>query len=167
MNTHVSIVRAAVAALLCGAALWPAAAADPPSAPLATQLEASRVAVEDGREVHRDARTVRPGDTLQYRANLRNNGRSALADVTATVPVPAGTQFVAGSASPAQGALASTDGQTFAPVPLMRRVRGSDGQWRDVPVPAAEYRAVRWPARTLAAGEAFAPSVRVRVTDTK
>lgn len=106
---------------------------------------------------------VAPGDTVQYRASYRNGGTRPLANVVATVPVPAGTRYVPGSAQPAPGVLASADGTHFEPLPLVRRVRAEDGQWRDVPVPLEQYRALRWPARVLAPGETFAPSLRVRV----
>jgi uncharacterized repeat protein (TIGR01451 family) len=149
------------ALLLIGVAVSIAAAA----APLVAELQATRVVIDNGHEVQHSAQAVRPGDTLLYSASYRNSGTARLADVVATVAVPAGAQFIA--ALPIEGGvMASVDGVHFERMPLMQRLRGSDGQWRDMLVPPAEIRALRWPARTLAAGETFSPSVRVRVIDT-
>jgi uncharacterized repeat protein (TIGR01451 family) len=152
------------ALLLIGAAVSITAAAAAP-APLVTELQATRVVIDNGREVQHSAQAVRPGDTLLYTASYRNRSPAPLASVVATVPVPGGAQFIA--AMPiVDGVMASVDGVNFERMPLLRRVHGSDGQWHDMSVPLAEIRALRWPARTLAAGETFTPTVRVRVIDT-
>jgi uncharacterized repeat protein (TIGR01451 family) len=168
MNLAPRALLCAVPATLLALALHTTAAgaAEAASAsPLATTLTAVRIThTAEGRDTREPAHAVKPGDTLQYSARYRNAGRAALADVVATLPVPAGTQLVAGSAQP-ERALASTDGATFEPVPLTRRVRASDGQWTTVLVPLAEYRALRWPARPLAAGQSFEASLRVQVVD--
>jgi uncharacterized repeat protein (TIGR01451 family) len=156
-----SITAALVALTFAAAAADVAAQPRTPS--LASELSAERVLpMANGRETLAPAATVSPGDTLEYHARWRNTGTAPLGNVVATLPIPAGTQFAAAGALPS-GALASVDGVSFAPMPLQRRVRQADGQWRDVPVPLAHYRAVRWPARTLAAGEQFDARVRVQV----
>jgi uncharacterized repeat protein (TIGR01451 family) len=132
-----------------------------PALPLATELSLARIVVrDDGKEAQTPATQVRPGDTLQYTALYRNQGKTTLHDVVASLPVPQGMQLV-----PTQpdGLQASTDGKTFARLPLTRRVQQADGRWQDVPVPLAEIRYVRWPARALAAGEQFNASLRVQV----
>jgi hypothetical protein len=78
------------------------------------------------------------------------------------VPVPAGTQWVPRSDQP-QAVLASVDGRDYGPMPLTRKKLQANGQWLQVPVPVAEIRFLRWPARTLGAGESFDASLRVRV----
>jgi hypothetical protein len=78
------------------------------------------------------------------------------------VPVPPGTTFIAASAEPAQ-AQASTDGNTFAPMPLTRMVKQADGSTRKEPVPLADYRALRWEIGTLAAGATTVVSLRVSI----
>ena len=45
----------------------------------------------------------------------------------------------------------------------MRKTRRADGQWVEVAVPLAEYRALRWPEQQLAAGASFTTTARVRV----
>lgn len=140
----------------------PAQAAPETRSPLATELALSRIVVgDDGKELALPAARVQPGDTLLYSAVYRNQGKTTLNDVVASLPVPQGMQIAPAQADELQ---ASVDGKTFARLPLVRKVRQADGRWADVPVPLAEIRHVRWPARALAAGEQFNASLRVRVT---
>jgi uncharacterized repeat protein (TIGR01451 family) len=115
-----------------------------------------------GEESQQAATSVQPGDLLQYTANYHNPGKQALAQVMAHMVVPTGTVLVSGSAHPAQ-VQGSLDGTVYAPMPLTRRVQDAQGLWTTVPVPWAEVRALRWPARSLEAGERFATHLRVRV----
>jgi uncharacterized repeat protein (TIGR01451 family) len=142
-------------------------AAPEAKSPLATELALSRIVVgDDGKELVLPAARVQPGDTLRYSAAYRNQGKTALNDVVASLPVPQGMQMAPAQADKTQAddMQASVDGKTFTRLPLVRRVRQADGRWADVPVPLAEIRYVRWAARTLAAGEQFNASLRVRVT---
>ena len=165
--------RFAASAVLIGLAMLAMNAgagtgADRAGAPLATELSLSRVVVRsDGREGLQPAAQVQPGDTVQYSAVYRNQGKTPLANVVASLPVPQGMQIVLTQPNTQPEALqASVDGKTFARLPLMRKVQQADGRWADVPVPLAEIRYVRWPARSLAAGEQFNTSLRVRVAAT-
>ena len=105
-----------------------------------------------------------PGDLLEYRATYRNSSKSPLRGVVATLPVPADCELVAGSAT--QNAMASTDGKTFAPIPLMKRVRLADGREQMQAVPVREYRFLRWTLGDLAAQGSKAVIARVRVSGT-
>jgi hypothetical protein len=73
---------------------------------------------------------------------------------------------VKGSASP-QKVEASLDGQTFAPVPLMRKEKTADGRTVMREVPVAEYRALRWPLGNLSAKQSRTVTARVRVESTQ
>ena len=123
----------------------------------------SVVKQRSGEEQLAPAQSVKPGDLLQYTATYRNDGNQAVKRLAATLPIPLGTEFVGASAVP-RNVLASVGGHEFEPLPLMRKVKRPDGQVVDVPVPLAEYRALRWPERELAAGATYVTSVRVRVT---
>ena len=125
-------------------------------------LAAQRVELVDGKPVLRPAAQSKPGDVIEYSSTYKNGGTSSADKLQATVPVPAGTTLIAGSAEPAL-ALASTDGVGFAPMPLMRSVRQPDGSQRSEAVPLADYRALRWNVGTLAAGGSAAVSLRVRI----
>jgi uncharacterized repeat protein (TIGR01451 family) len=144
------------AGLALGHAVWAQAS------PVSSQLLAQRVDMVAGKPVLKPAGDGKPGETLQYSATYRNTGTAAAAKLLATVPVPPGTTFIAASAEPAQ-AQASTDGTTFAPIPLTRLVKQADGSTRKEPVPLADYRALRWEIGTLAAGATTVVSLRTRI----
>jgi hypothetical protein len=129
---------------------------------LASKLVMSLVVMDGKVEKLKAAPSVQPGDLLQYTAHYGNPTAAAMRDVVSTVPVPAGTQWVPRSEQP-QAALASVDGRDYGPIPLTRKQLQANGQWQQVPVPVSEIRYVRWPARTLGAGESFDASLRVRV----
>ncbi len=130
---------------------------------LTSELKVWLVAMQaNGGETLRPADTVKPGDTLQYTAVYTNAGARPVSRLVANLPIPQGSEYVGASAVPA-GALASLDGVAFAPEPLKRKVRQADGKLVDVPVPLAEYRALRWPEQQLAAGASLSTSARVRI----
>ncbi len=116
-----------------------------------------------GRESLADAADAKPGDVIEYVATYRNTGKAAVTGMQATMPVPPQTEFIAGSARPAQ-AKASLDGRSFADIPLKRTVE-RDGRRIEVEVPYREYRYLRWFAGELGGGKSAAFTARVRVID--
>jgi uncharacterized repeat protein (TIGR01451 family) len=129
------------------------------------QLTANRVTKTQGRESLAPAEQARPGETLEYRAVYHNDGATEAKHLAATLPIPRGTTYVAGSASPSR-LEASLDGVRFAAVPLTRVVRGSDGREVVREVPVSEYRALRWPLGSLASRQSRAVIARVRIEPT-
>jgi uncharacterized repeat protein (TIGR01451 family) len=158
MKTHWG--AAAFAALLAFATL----ASAQPSGPVETRLEASKVErAADGAERLVPAQTARPGDVIEYTATYRNAGTQGVHDLDATLPIPANTEFVAGSAKPA-GATASLDGRAYAAMPLKRRVmRGGKPVEEDVPL--REYRFLRWHVAQLGGGKSVSFDARVKVIE--
>jgi uncharacterized repeat protein (TIGR01451 family) len=146
------------AALLVGQAAWA-------QSQVTSALVAQLVEMVDGKAVLKPAAQSKPGDVIDYSNTYKNSGSAAAEKLLATLPVPVGTTLVSGSAQPGS-ALASTDGSVFAPMPLMRSVRQSDGSQRSEPVPMADYRALRWDLGTLAAGRTAVVSLRVRIDST-
>jgi hypothetical protein len=169
LKAHVATALTAVLmlqALPASAQFVPAAAPASGTEPrLATQLVMSRVVIEDKAEKLTPVASVQPGDLLQYTAHFGNPTAAAMRDVVPSLLVPTGTQWVPRSDQPT-GATASVDGRNFGPLPLMRKQLQASGQWAQVPVPVAEIRYLRWPARNLGVGESFATSLRVRVLST-
>jgi uncharacterized repeat protein (TIGR01451 family) len=135
------------------------------SAPVSSQLQVEQVETLDGQTVLHPVQTSRPGDVLEYRVSYTNHSAAAVQGLIASLPIPAGTTLIDGSQLP-PNALASTDGTSFAPLPLLHRVRQADGSERLVPVPLADYRALRWNLGPLAAGTTREVSARVRVNTT-
>lgn len=142
------------------------------TAPLATagneglkvSLTAHRVVANArGGEGLRPADQARPGEVVEYQAIYSNPSETRVGKVEATLPIPPGTEYVARTALPAP-ALASTDGRSFAPVPLQRVVRLPDGRQELRPVPASEYRYLRWALGTMAPGATKTVRARVRVS---
>lgn len=127
-----------------------------------SKLVAQRVEMVDGKAVVKPAGEGKPGEIIEYSGTYRNGGTAAVDKLLATIPVPVGTSFIAGSSNPAL-AQASTDGTRFAPMPLIRTVRQSDGSERKEPVPLSDYRAVRWEVGTLSPGSSSVVSLRVRI----
>ena len=153
-------IRLALALALTGAAL--AASVAFAAGGVTVELTAQRVTKAQGREALAPADQAKPGDLLEYRALYRNAGTGEARGLAATLPIPRGTLYVKGSAAP-QKVEASLDGQTFAPVPLMRKEKAADGRTVLREVPVSEYRALRWPLGTLAAKQSRIVTARVRV----
>ena len=129
-----------------------------------SRLEARKVVVAaDGRERFIPAQDAKPGDVIEYVATYRNTGKDAVRDLQATLPIPSNTELIAGSARPAN-AKASLDAQRFDYMPLMRGVV-RDGRQAIEPVPAREYRYLRWLAPELAAQRSVSFAARVRVLE--
>ena len=137
--------------------------------PLLVPLEVVRVSseVQDGKtvEVFLKAGTAQPGYVLEYRLRTVNTSERSLRGVRADLPIPAGTEYLPGTATTAAGAmlLASLDGKSFATLPLKRTVtRG--GKAVEETVPANEYRALRWSLTgELPAGSTQEFKARVKV----
>jgi uncharacterized repeat protein (TIGR01451 family) len=130
---------------------------------VAVTLAAARVVVgEHGAEQLVTTEAVRPGDVVEYRATYTNQGDSAVRGLTATLPIPVDTNYLGLTATPGD-VEASTDGVNFAAIPLMRKVVGGDGRERWEPVPASEYRALRWQIGELGANASASVAARVVV----
>ena len=127
-------------------------------------LTAFKVVQQGPKEALVPAADVRPGDVIEYRVAYENKGDNAVNNLNATLPVPAGTTYVASSVAP-DDATASLDGATFAALPLKRTLKTPQGE-KVVPVPLREYRFLRWNVKTLAAGATQQVVARVRVLKT-
>jgi uncharacterized repeat protein (TIGR01451 family) len=126
-------------------------------------LVVHRIAVQPGgTEAAEPAAAARPGDVLEYKALFHNNGSTVAHGLSATLPLPVGTEFLPGSQQPA-AALASTDGAIFEALPLKRVVKAADGSSHEEVVPAREYRYLRWAGTDLPGSGDLAVSARVRI----
>ena len=152
--------RGLLAVLTAVASFGPAMAQA--ESPVHVALTAQRVTVVDGRETFASAYEAKPGEVLLYRATCTNDGPKAVHSVLTTLPIPAGLEYLPRTAAPAV-VQASLDGKTFAPVPLVRRVRGADGREVVQEVPPSEYRFLRWSVGTLAPKAARTVTARARV----
>jgi uncharacterized repeat protein (TIGR01451 family) len=127
------------------------------------EMKAEKVNIQQGKEVLSPAKQAAPGDVLQYTATYKNVDKAPATQVDATLPIPTGTEYIPGTATPA-GAWASTDGIKFSPIPLKHMVKNSDGKMIEQEVAFSEYRALRWSLGDLAGGASRTVSARVRVS---
>ena len=108
------------------------------------------------------AREARPGDVVEYQAEYRNRGMVPVRNLAVEVPIPQGMEYVPGSARPAD-VLASLDGQTFGPVPLMRTANAPGGSAQPEPAAVANYRFLRWRITEIGPGSAVPLVLRVKL----
>lgn len=125
-------------------------------------LIASRIITVDGTEKKEPGDKAKPGDVLEYVAEYKNPDKSAVKEVVATLPVPAGMEYVPNTAMPSQ-VMASTSDGNFAPVPLKRAVRGANGKVTQELVPYSEYRSLRWNLGDMSGGTSKSVRARMKV----
>ena len=138
--------------------------ASKPNPAVEVKLTAFKVIVDvlTKKEVLTAANKVAPGDLLEYKARYQNNGNALLKRVTATLPLPIGMTYIAGSAKPAN-ALASTDGSSYETIPLKRMVKQPNGKLEEQLIPLSQYRSLRWNLNELAGKSKVEVSARVKV----
>jgi len=154
--------KALCLALLLAASATPLGAE--PSEAIETRLEARRVIhAADGGESLAPAESAKPGDVIEYVAIYRNTGSQPVRNLVATLPIPAHTEWVPGSARPAN-AEASRDAREFAAPPL-KRIAKREGQAVEEQVPYGEYRYLRWYAPELGGAQTLRFSARVKVVE--
>jgi uncharacterized repeat protein (TIGR01451 family) len=115
-----------------------------------------------GKETLAPADHAKPGEVIEYQALYTNQGHTGVRQMVATLPIPAGMQYLPTTAAPTQ-ALASVDGQHFEAIPLKRQVRLANGTDALRDVPYGEYRYLRWTLGDMAAGSSRTVHARVRV----
>ncbi len=131
--------------------------------PVAVKLTQRRVMKgPGGKETYTSAAKASPGDVIEYTAAYTNNGKTAVTNLMGELPVPAGTQYVPGTARPAK-VMASIDGVKFLLVPLKRKVRLPNGKEAIRDVPYSKYKFLGWQLGELPAGKTVTVSARVRL----
>ena len=125
-------------------------------------LVANKIVKSNGTEVQQSGQTAKPGDTIEYVAEYRNTDKATVRNVVATLPVPAGMEYLPDTQTP-RPALASTDGMHFSAIPLKRTVRNATGQPKEELVPYTEYRTLRWDLGEISGGGSKTVIARVRV----
>src|SRR5262245_7474952 len=152
--------------LILGGLTWAASPTVPSASAkndLAISLTARKVMRQsDGKEKLVPADRAFPGEVIQYDALYLNQSDKPLSRVAPTLPIPNGMIFVPQSASP-QPAEASLDGKTFQAIPILRKVTLPSGEVKEMEVPAAEYRALRWRPSDLAAGGRTTVTARTKL----
>ena len=89
---------------------------------------------------------VAPGDRILYSVEISNQGDRQANNPVAFGPIPAGTRFVAGTATSdtkLKVEYSIDGGKTYSPSPTVT-IPGKDGKPQTVPAPAERYTTVRW-----------------------
>ena len=123
---------------------------------LVVSLEAFKVTRGSaGAEVLVLADEAAPGALIEYRALCKNETDSAMGDVMAEIPVPAGLIWVASSDQPKAMEARLADGRLVT-LPAL----DEEGK----PLPSELIRALRWKIERIAAGDSVVVSLRAAVT---
>jgi uncharacterized repeat protein (TIGR01451 family) len=121
---------------------------------------------EDAKIPVEKASIVKSGEILDWTIMSVNEGNAPASQYNAVVKIPAGTQFVAGSAT-AEGsasvAFSIDNGKTFSPSPTINE-RQADGTIKKVAAPLSMYTQVRYEwADPLNEGQTVKASYKVRL----
>jgi uncharacterized repeat protein (TIGR01451 family) len=125
-------------------------------------LTASKIVMTDGAEQKLPGEKAKPGDVIEYVATYKNTDSKPVTNVTATLPIPRGMEYIPSTASP-ERVMASTDDQHYESVPLKRKVNDKSGKTVEELVPYSEYRSLRWQLGTMAGGATRDVKARMKV----
>ncbi|MDD0839593.1 hypothetical protein PSQ40_13490 [Curvibacter sp. HBC61] len=116
-----------------------------------------------GQERLVDASSVKPGDIVEYQATYLNRDTKPVTGLLATLPIPAGMEYLPKTASPgADRVKAATQGGAYGVEPLQRQVQ-VNGKPQIEPVPYGQYRSLQWALGQLPPGAEFLVKARVQV----
>lgn len=143
------LALAALCIAATGSALW--AQAQPPPGPRIEVAVADGLVLKKGeiRPTVRDSTgnlVTRPGDVIRYTLTATNRGREPAHNVEVVDPIPAGTEYVLGSAK-GKGARISysiDSGRFYQQPPVVYEFRLPDGSIEKRPAPADLYTHVKW-----------------------
>lgn len=125
-------------------------------------LTAHKIVKTDGAEQGISADKAKPGDVIEYVATYKNTDNKPATDVTATLPIPHGMEYMPNTAAP-EHVMASTGDEHYAPVPLKRMAKDANGKPKEELVPYSEYRSLRWQLGAMSGGATRDVKARMKV----
>lgn len=135
----------------------------PAAEPIKVELNQAVVVVQGGKEVLKAADKTKPGDVIEYRAVYTNISKAPVRGLVATLPLPEGLDYLAGTSMPKEPLpQVATQNNKFGTEPLMRAAPGKAELEK---VPYYEYRAIRWQVGDLAPGASVQVKARAQVSD--
>jgi len=133
--------------------------------PVVKVMLAGAVERDDAKVPVEQASLVKSGEVMNWTITSVNEGNAPANEYKAVGKIPAGTQFVAGSAN-AEGAAVSysiDNGKTFSATPTVDE-RQPDGSIKKVPAPVSMYQQIRYAWSTpLNQGEKVNATYKVRL----
>lgn len=138
-----------------------------PELKMAMTAEKEVTVTEAGKKVVKrvPAQSSAPGEVLIYTLSYKNTGDEKAVDVKLDNPLPAGTRYVADSASGANSRISySVDGgKTFAAPGELSVERSQGGKVEKVKASAADYTTIRWLITEVKPGQSGEVSFRAQV----
>jgi uncharacterized repeat protein (TIGR01451 family) len=125
-------------------------------------LAAHKIVKADGTEQSISADKAKPGDVIEYVATYKNTDTKPATNVTATLPIPHGMEYIPNTASP-DHVMASIDDAHYDQVPLKRTVKDANGKLTEELVPYSEYRSLRWQLGAMPGGGTRDVKARMKV----
>jgi uncharacterized repeat protein (TIGR01451 family) len=125
-------------------------------------LAAHKIVKTDRTEQSVPGDKAKPGDVIEYVATYRNIDNKPATNVTATLPIPRGMEYIPNTASP-ERVMASTDDEHYAVVPLKRMAKDANGKPVEELVPYSEYRSLRWQLGAMPGGTTRDVKARMKV----
>jgi uncharacterized repeat protein (TIGR01451 family) len=125
-------------------------------------LTAHKIVKTNGTEQSVPGDKANPGDVIEYVATYKNSDTKPATNVTATLPIPRGMEYIPNTASP-ERVMASTDDEHYATVPLKRMVTDANGKAQEELVPYSEYRSLRWQLGAMPGGATRDVKARMKV----
>ena len=122
-------------------------------------LKQLKVVKHGDNEALEAAERIKPGEIVEYQTTYRNVSKHADGQLQATLPIPAETEYLPGSARPA-AVQASVDGVNYAELPLRKKIKTAGGQLVEQDIRLSEYRSLRWTIGELEAGRKATVSAR-------
>jgi uncharacterized repeat protein (TIGR01451 family) len=122
--------------------------------------------VEDAKkgEIFLEAKSVKPGDVIEYRSVASNVSKKAVQSLVVDLPLPEGLEYLPGSSKPTTpAATAATKDGVYAEQPLVLTIKDKDGKAVKENVPYYEYRSLRWSLGDLLPGKSIEVKARARV----
>lgn len=120
------------------------------NAPVQSTMQGFVVELDrDGNELLLPAERVEPRQTIEWQVTYSNVTANPQNNLVVTVPVPAGTTYLAETAradTPTTLLVSIDNGQSFAAPPITRQRRAANGAMVTETVPASDYTNVRWQA---------------------
>ena len=125
-------------------------------------LAAHKIVKANGTEQSISADKAKPGDVIEYVATYKNTDTKPATNVTATLPIPRGMEYIPTTASP-EHVMASTDDEHYSLVPLKRTVKDANGKAVEQLVPYSEYRSLRWQLGVMPGGATRDVKARMKI----
>lgn len=137
-----------------------------PELQMSMAAEKEVTVVEGGKQVLKrmPAQSSAPGETLIYTLSYKNVGDEKAVEVKLDNPLPAGTRYVADSATGANTQISfSVDGKTFAKPEQLVVESSKGGKKEKTKASAADYAAIRWTIAEVSPGQSGQVSFRAQV----